>query len=301
MGRVLFVFLDGVGIGPRDPAVNPFLRAPLSTLRELLGGDVPFLDHPETDGAAALAFPLDACLGVEGLPQSGTGHTALLTGENAPALYGRHFGPWVPVKLRPLVEEENLLVRAQALGARCVFANAYPREFHGSRWARRPAGPPLAATAAGLMDRQAEALARGEALSSEIVNTAWRSHLGYADLPDITPAQAGSNLARLANAADLTFFAHYHTDYAGHRKTMGAAVEALERVDGFLKGVLEELDPEALLVVASDHGNLEDIRGGHTRNPALAVLAGPGARRWREGLTAITQIPEMVLGALNVG
>ena len=73
----------------------------------------------------SVVIPLDPLLGVGGLPQSGTGHAALLTGRNAAALYGRHFGPWVPVPLRPLVMEENVLSRAQALGASCAFANAW--------------------------------------------------------------------------------------------------------------------------------------------------------------------------------
>ena len=65
--RVLFVFLDGVGIGPDDPAHNPFLRGRLPWLAEALG-DVPTLDRPETRGPSAHAFPLDATLGVDGIP-----------------------------------------------------------------------------------------------------------------------------------------------------------------------------------------------------------------------------------------
>lgn len=299
MPGVLFIFLDGVGIGPADPGVNPFFRASLPTFRLLLGDTLPSLEAPEVRQREAFAFPLDACLGMEGLPQSGTGHAAILTGENAPEIYGRHFGPWVPVRLRPLVQERNLLVRAQSRGARCIFANAYPREYHESRWARRPAGPPLAAAAAGLMDRQAEALARGEALSSEIVNATWRSHLGYQDLPEISAPEAGANLARIAAQADLTFFAHYHTDYAGHGGSMAGAVEALERVDAFLMGLMDALDPGILLVLASDHGNLEDVRVGHTRNPSLAMLAGPGAGTHRKGLDDITHIPDLILKVLD--
>ena len=62
-----------------------------------------------------------------------------------------------------------------------------------------------------------EALARGDALSSEIVNTAWRTRLGYVELPEIPPLEAGKKLARISRQVDLTFFAHYTTDYAGHR------------------------------------------------------------------------------------
>ncbi|MGW8267444.1 MAG: alkaline phosphatase family protein [Longimicrobiales bacterium] len=301
MGRVLFIFLDGVGIGPRDPASNPFFQAKLPTLTTLIGGEMPHLDAPERSHGDCVAFPLDPLLGVEGLPQSGTGHTALLTGENGPRLYGRHFGPWVPVRLRPLVEERNVLTRAQAKGHRCAFANAYPKEFHGSPWARRPAGPLLAAVAAGLLTREAEALGRGDALSSEIVNSAWRTRLGYTNLPEITPLQAGRNLAGITEGIDLTFFAHYATDYAGHSGKMTGATRALERVDTFLTGVLERLSPEVLLVVASDHGNLEDIRSGHTLNPAFTLLKGPMARTLREGKASITDIPGLILTALSTG
>ena len=299
MGRVLFIFLDGVGIGHRNPDTNPFFRADLPTLSNLLGGEIPHLHAPVSYQGDCAAFPLDPLLGVEGLPQSGTGHTALLTGENAPALYGRHFGPWVPVRLRPLVKERNILTRAQAKGYRCAFANAYPKEFHGSRWARRPAGPPLAATAAGLLTREADALSQGNALSSEIVNTAWKQRLGYDDLPDITPQEAGRNLAGIAEDADLTFFAHYATDYAGHRGKMPGAVQALERVDAFLEGVLSFLPSNTLLVLTSDHGNLEDVTAGHTLNPVFTLLKGPGALPLKEGISRITDIPSLILEALS--
>ena len=60
---------------------------------------------------------------------------------------------------------------------------------------------------------------------------------------------------------------------------MEGGVAALERVDAFLGGYLESAPPDALLLIASDHGNLEDVTGGHTRNPALGVVAGRDAER----------------------
>ena len=299
MGRVLFIFLDGVGIGGADPDTNPFFQARLPTLRGLLGGEVPHLGHPELCQGQCVAFPLDARLGVRGLPQSGTGHTSFLTGENGPILYGRHFGPWVPVRLRPVVEKRNFLARALARGYRCIFANAYPKEYANSPWARRPAGPPLAAMASGLLTREAAALAQGHAVSSEIVNSAWRTRLGYENIPEITPEEAGRKLGRLSGQADLTFFAHYGTDYAGHRGRMPGSVRALERVDAFLGGILASSPEDTLLVLTSDHGNIEDVRGGHTLNPAFTLLRGPGASKLREGMTSITDIPGLVLSSLS--
>src|SRR5690606_30042777 len=155
------LFVDGVGIGVDDPDVNPFLRAELPVLRALLGGGVPTLEAPVLEGPRGRTFPLDACLGVPGTPQSGTGQVALLTGRNAPALFGRHFGPWPPVALRPLLAEWNVLRSAVAGGATVAFANAYPRGYPEGRSARRVAAPALAAKSAGLLTRHHEALARG--------------------------------------------------------------------------------------------------------------------------------------------
>ena len=141
----------------------------------------------------------------------------------------------------------------------------------------------------------------GEAVSSEIVNTTWRERLALPDLPEITPRDAGRNLAKIAGTAHLTFFAHYATDTAGHTHLMQASVAALERVDAFLDGLLSTLDKKTLLVLASDHGNIEDIREGHTRNPTLSVLAGPGAADLKKGLNSLTDVAGIVLRSLVGG
>jgi len=301
--RTLFVFLDGVGIGRADPSLNPFFQAELPTIQALLGS-IPTLTDPRRerrgDGAReTAAFPLDATLGVEGTPQSGTGQTSLLTGVNAAERFGRHFGPWTPVRLRPLLETNNVLGRARRAGFDVAFANAYPQGWPGNR--RRLAAPPLAAHAAGLLTRHAEALASGAAVSSEIVNDGWIEHLGHRDLDRPTPAKAGERLADIAAAHDLTLFAHYQTDLAGHRGGVAGAVTSLETVDAFLGGLLRRLPPDLLLIVASDHGNIEDLSAGHTRNPALGLLVGPEAVRRAKPLRSITDVTPGLLSWLDEG
>jgi 2,3-bisphosphoglycerate-independent phosphoglycerate mutase len=296
--RVLFVFLDGVGIGVDDAEVNPFFQARIPHLTTLMGGRVPTLEAPLVRGADGSAFPLSATLNVEGTPQSGTGQAALLTGESTAEMFGRHFGPWTPVQLRPLVEESSVLKRAQAHSLDVAFANAYPKGWPGHRGGRRIAGPPLAARGAGLLTRHEEALGSGDAVSSEIVNDGWRNHLGHDGLPEISASEAGANLAGIANRHDLTLFAHYTTDTAGHRGQMVGGVQALERVDRFLTGVAEVLNDDVLLFIASDHGNLEDVTGGHTTNPVLGVARGPGAEAAAR-LTDIRQVCAFILGVLG--
>ena len=254
----------------------------------------------ERGWAKLTTVPVNATLGVDGLPQSGTGQTALLTGENAADLHGRHFGPWVPVALRPLVEQRSVLQRALDGRRSAAFANAYPRAWPGSgRRSRFIAAPPLAAKAAGLMDRHEEALGAGRAVSSEIVNDGWRSHLGHDWLPRISPQEAGANLAAISSEVDLTLYAHYATDDAGHSQSMDSAVSALQRVDAFFEGQRQEMAPDTLLLVTSDHGNIEDVRTGHTRNPALGLASGPGAEG-AQTLSDLRQVTPFVLACLRV-
>ncbi|HEX2079693.1 MAG TPA: alkaline phosphatase family protein [Longimicrobium sp.] len=301
--RALLVFLDGVGIGPGDAAFNPFAAASLPRMEALLGGRRPVAEHLDGDGRIlgerAVLAAADATLDVEGLPQSGTGQTALLTGRNAAAEYGRHFGPWVPTPLRPMLAAENLLRRAVDAGRTAAFANAYPTgPIADPRIFRRPAGPVLAAQSAGALTRGAAELAEGRAVASSITNERWRERLG-SDVPEVTPEEAARTLARIAGTADVTLFAHYDTDYTGHRGDLAGAVAALERVDAFLGALADALPADALLVVSSDHGNVEDVRGGHTMNPVPVLALGAGRERFTDA-RAITQVAPRILHAIGI-
>lgn len=304
--RILLVFLDGVGLGPADPASNPLAAAELPALTTLLGRPpLAGAGDAGADGveAAGLLLGLDATLGVPGLPQSGTGQTALLTGENAARLFGGHRGPWVPTRLRPLLRRSSMLARAAAAGRAVAFANAYPEELFGDSGARGPAvraGPPLAALGAGVLNRHTDALRSGDAVASEITNDGWRHRLGRVDLPDPTPAEAGVTLARIAAAHELTLFAHYSTDLVGHRGTAEEAAAAMERLDAFLGGLLAALDPATTVIVVSDHGNLEDTGRSHTRNPALGLVVGPEHRSLAASLHDLRDVAGVVLSAAGV-
>ena len=311
--RALLFFVDGVGLGAGDPAINPVAGARLPALDALLDGRRALADDAPFHGDRASLIPVDATLGAPGTPQSGTGHATLLTGEDGVRRFGRHHGPWVPTGLRRLVAERSLLARAGAAGLDVAFANAYPEELvaridttrpageavTGKRLGPLRAGPPLAAIGAGVLTRHTPALNRGDAVASEITNDGWIERLGRT-LPRVTPREAGGNLARIAAGHDLTLYAHYTTDYVGHRGGYADAVAALERVDAFLEGLLEALPPDVLLVVASDHGNIEDVGREHTRNPALGLVAGPGHRGVAEAIADLRDVTPALLRSLGV-
>lgn len=323
MPKALLVFVDGVGLGNDDPETNPLAAADLPSLSRLLDGRRPVGGSAGHAAPDAILLGLDACLGHPGLPQSGTGQATLLTGENAAAAFGRHFGPWTPTALRPLVERRSLLMRAVDAGLDAAFANAYPEEVMANYPAGRDAprtprlpmplrtGPVIAARAAGLLTRHTPHLSRGEAVATGIVNDAWRESLGRVGLPVIDAASAGRNLAAIADRNQLTFFAHYDTDIVGHRGTFADGVAALVLLDRFIGGIIEGLPADCLLLVVSDHGNIEDIRRGHTRNPALAlIVGGAGARGAPEGresresfarqLHSLLDVAPALLGFLGV-
>lgn len=303
-----------MGLGPAVSS-NPFSAARVPVLESLLDGRRPLADAAPYYGPAASLIGVDATHGTPGTPQSGTGHTTLLTGVDAVARFGRHHGPWVPTALRPLVVRDSILATAAAAGRRVAFANAYPEEamariptgvpleeaVRSRRLGPLRAGPPLAALGAGLLTRHTPELERGDAVSSEITNDGWIKRLGRTSLPSPSPRQAGRSLARIAEGQDLTLYAHYTPDHVGHRGTWEEAVAALEAVDTFLGGVLEGLPEDVLLVVASDHGNIEDVTREHTRNPALGLVVGEGHEAVARSIGDLRDVPAAILRRLGIG
>ena len=294
--RVLFIFLDGVGIGPPDPSVNPIAAAHLPQLEALIGAGRLITSEAISKDGLAGAAAIDACLGIPGLPQSGTGQTTILTGVNAAEQIGRHFGPWVPTGVRELLMTRNIFGMARNAGIGVRFANAYPAMgSEREERVRRPGAFPLAARAAESLDFEEEAVRRGDALVSSITTESWRRHVDPG-APIVEPHEAGERLARMAAANDLTIFAHYDTDYIGHRGTFGQAVAAMERVDTFLGGVVARRSADTLVLVSSDHGNLEDTRGGHTRNPVPLIAFGPRHDEALARIRTLTDLAPFILG-----
>ncbi|MDH7499283.1 MAG: hypothetical protein QHH30_02730 [candidate division NC10 bacterium] len=121
------VFIDGLGIGERDPRKNPMAEAETRW----------FAFFREGTGKAADPSPLlrfaDANLGVEGLPQSATGQTTLLTGINAAQLLGRHVNGFCTRELRALLDGHSLFARLLQMGRKPTFANAYTPPFSRER------------------------------------------------------------------------------------------------------------------------------------------------------------------------
>jgi hypothetical protein len=275
--KVVMLFLDGVGIGAKDPRVNPVWAASMPALRSLLDGELPSLRRRALRSSRAAVIPLDANLGVPGLPQSGTGQTALFTGVNGAAVAGRHFGPHPYSTLKPIIRDRNIFRRLLDAKKNPCFANAFPQRFfdYMDQKRARLTVTTLSCVSAGIPLLRAPDLAAGRGISADITGEGWKG-LGYPDMESITPQEAGRRLALLGADHDFVLFEYWRTDHAGHAMKREEAVAVLEAFDGLLGGLLGALDLTAsLLLITSDHGNIEDITvKTHTRHPVPLIVAG---------------------------
>ena len=101
------IFIDGIGIGKRDYEFNPFYKYGFKTFTNIFE-EIPHLENQYLNKNGYYLFPTDATLGVEGLPQSGTGQVSIFCGINAPQLVGKHFGPFPYSTTIPFIEENNI-------------------------------------------------------------------------------------------------------------------------------------------------------------------------------------------------
>jgi len=288
------LFLDGVGIGKADPSINPFFRARLPTIRSLFQGELPSLRRRRLAGTNATLIPLDATLGVGGPPQSGTGQTALFTGINGAKVIGKHFGPHPYSTLKPILEERNIFRQLLNVGRRPCFANAFPQKFFDYvEQKRRPLSvTTLSCLMSGVRLRSVEDLALSNAVSADITNAGWPG-LGHSGIEQIQPEEAGRRLVRLGREHDFVLFEYWKTDHAGHSRNIEEAVNALECFDTMLAGIIETIDVrETLLLITSDHGNIEDMSTKmHTRNAVPLILYGHAHAEFARAIQARRKKP----------
>jgi 2,3-bisphosphoglycerate-independent phosphoglycerate mutase len=297
----LFIFLDGVGLGPDDANTNPFARAQMPMLQRLLNGAKLLAGVAPRESKRASLLALDAGLQTEGLPQSATGQATLLTGINVAAEVGYHYGPKPNPAVAEFLRNGNLFNTLSKAGRQAAFLNAYPPGYFKAIESGRRlfSAIPLAVSSAGIPLMNAQDLANGRALSADFTSQGWRENLGFKDVPLLTPREAGNRLADLAQEIDFAFFEYWLSDYAGHHQDMDQAIQLLETLDGVLQGLSEHWDDsQGLVLITSDHGNMEDLSTRrHTDNPVPALLIGAPAlrRRFARNLHSLADVAPAIL------
>lgn len=247
---IVWVALDGIG-HPQDAPPGSVWEQPLPHLRPLV------------DGGRAL----DARLDVPGLPQSGTGQACWLSGQNAVALMGEHFGPQPGPTLQRLLRQHSLPVALTRAGGRAALLNVYaPAYLQGQTPATEPLTRstrnrlgcfPFSFQAAGLPLNPPE-LPLVRAALGLAYEFPWEPVV-----PEQELSRLGEQVARAAQGYDLLVADLWLGDLLGHQggpdlnpEIQRAGRAYLRRVDALLGGLL---GAGARVVLSSDHGNLEDL------------------------------------------
>ncbi len=309
--RVALLFIDGVGVGRRDPAVNPLAERAylLSQFQDAAGTRLP-------EGGRYI--PVDTTFGVEGRPQSASNQTALLTGEPAPALLGAHVLGYPTPPLRALLAERSLVKRLMAAGRTATFANSYPAPYLDALKLRRresttppeftlppaarrrlkPSASTLAFAAGEVPLRTLDDARAGAGLTHDITGATARAR--GLSVPLRTPQEAARIFWQVAEGMDFTFFEHYLADEAGHARDLEAAREALDTFDGFAREVVATRPGDVRVLICSDHGNVEDLSTRrHTLHPVPVLYFGPPAPEVEE-LATVADVGRAVLRWLEV-
>ncbi len=294
--QFLFLFLDGVGLAEPHPG-NPLASHTATPfLSQLLRGAL--LPHLRVSTPNLLFQPIDACLGVPGLPQSATGQTALYTGCNASAFLGRHLTAFANGSLRTLIETHGMFQQVLALGGRAAHANFYPPAYFqaiAQRRQRYSVGTLLALTA-GLPFRMTQEYCCGDAVYWDITGQRFREKDVTAPL--ITPQEAGRRLVNICRQNHLTLFECYLPDYAGHQQDKAQAQHVIGLIDTLVGSIVCQLPPQVTLIISSDHGNIEDLSSrSHTLNPVPLLVLGPQANTF-DAVADITGITPKIIELL---
>ncbi len=292
MSRIVFVFVDGLGMGDPDAPANP-LRDPGL---HLLANFHPPGWRPPAEGGRPSALPevvrrerlphggrvraTDASLGIGGLPQSATGQTTIFTGVNGAEAMGRHLNGFPLPTLQKILMRASILKRLREAGRRAVFVNALRPlffELGDAVWKMGMSATTWTNRAAGLPFRTLDDLRAGRAVYQDITNESLIRRGPGA--PRRTPEEAGAILAALSPEAEFTLFEFFQTDKAGHSRDPVRAGRELAKLERFLDALLAGVDLRTTtVVVTSDHGNVEDLgTKTHTLNPVATLLFGAGA------------------------
>jgi 2,3-bisphosphoglycerate-independent phosphoglycerate mutase len=288
--RTILVFIDGLGWGETDPAVNP---------QYAYGGDIFRLpareDSVQKISREGWARPIDAVLGVSGVPQSATGQTTLLAGVNAQQILGKHLTGFPNEVLREVLLEKSILKRLTDLGLAARFLNAFrPRFWELTRQRQLTLSATTVATlAANLPFFTLDDVRAGRSIYQEFTNAELKAR-GF-ELDPMTPAEAGRILGRASRDLDFTLYEYFQSDKAGHSGDIERSCAELAKLDSFMTALLEELSEDlgtgTLVVVTSDHGNLEDATTRrHTLNPVPLMGWGDGARKFLAAVTRLDQV-----------
>ena len=290
--RVLLFFIDGLGIGTRGPH-NPLDRLAATDPLAIFQDEVVELPF------AGVLAPTDACLGIEGRPQSASGQTTILTGINAPKIIGAHKQGFPNQALLDIIREHSIFLQLKNKGIDSItFANTYTKRF----FERRPrwiSATTAAVEAAGLRFNVVEDLRAGRAVYHDFTN---EMLIERGEVVDVrTPEEAGRVLAGIVRSHTFTLYEYFITDKIGHAQDYEAARRVLPMLARFIRAVLGNVDlANTNVILTSDHGNIEDLSvRNHTLNPVPTIIWGRNAETIASRIRTLADITPAIVRNLT--
>jgi hypothetical protein len=294
------LFLDGVGLGERNTERNPFFKYGFKTFTDLFGA-IPSVDNPRLQSGNKRIFPVDAQLGIAGLPLSGTGQASIFCGVNAAEIAGTHFGPFPHSTSVPIIKKQSIFQWCRERRKKAFFANAYPKIFFDylKTGRSRISVTTLSYTSAGYKLNTSTDVWRGKAVTAEITNRRWNEKLGYR-LPVIQPETAARRVLRTAAAHSFTLYEYFLTDHLGHGRIINEFQEIHHTLDRFLHTILSSHPDTMNVLIISDHGNYEDCGiKTHTLNPVLCLASGRYSARAEEMIRSLPDVKSYLVSLLQ--
>ncbi|MBE0664671.1 MAG: hypothetical protein IH584_02545 [Candidatus Aminicenantes bacterium] len=307
MKQMIFLFVDGCGVGRADPG-NPFFMAKSSYLPFWPGAMV----LPDGTPIATI----DATLGIPGSPQSASGQTALFCGVKAAEIANRHRNGYPDQVLRSIILKKNLLSALQKNGVSARFLNAYPLfedYFSSKHIAIKPDGRLWFSTvfperfkrmvsvtscmmlASGQKPFGSAAIQRKKALYQDYSNRQLNEQ--GLSLPEFSPQKAADIIYHASRRFEFILYEYFQTDLYAHRRPFAECVGLITELDTLVGALLSRLDKKNdTLILTSDHSNLEDFyRRGHSRNPVPFLAWGRHGASLRKKIKSLSDVSPEIL------
>jgi 2,3-bisphosphoglycerate-independent phosphoglycerate mutase len=289
---IILVFVDGLGLGEKDPQKNPCAAHGIKHLSRFRG------DNGDYQG---ILIPTEATLGIPGLPQSATGQATLFSGINCSQSLGRHLQGFPNQTLRDILKEHSMLKKIKEKGFRSVFINAYRPVFfslpENIKW--KLSVTTIVTLSAGIPFFGLKDIVQERSIYHDMTNEGLIQR-GF-DVPLFSVEKAAGVLAAASGEYDFILYEYFLTDKAGHSQQMGRASSEIFKIDWFLNTLLSSIDlGKHTVMLTSDHGNIEDLSvRTHTRNPVMTILWGRGRNELKNKIHSLTDVTPSILWALE--
>ena len=296
--RIVFIFVDGLGIGANDLQKNPCTHSEIKLFNSFQTDSFP--KEVLFDG---IVKPIDAQLGVPGLPQSATGQVALLTGINAAKLLNSHRSGFPNKKLRELIEKHSIHIKLKNMGKRPAFINVYRPVFFKKgpeALIRFLSVTSIANWKADLQFYSFDHLHSEQAIYHDFTNLDLIKR-GF-DVPTFSAEKSGLILARSSQNYDFCLYEYFKTDRAGHAQDMTYATQLLLQLERFILTLLDNTDlSKTLVILTSDHGNIEDLSiKTHTINPIPLIAWGKKKDKLIARVESLIDVTPAIMELVNV-